>query len=124
MIVPSDPGHDGVVAVAVAEELVEVIDVIMTIDVAVPYELELGDEDAVLVADVGDEKEELPDWDDVPDEEDMVELPELSVELDVELLDRIVALADMEPLEGLIPVLIDVIVLPGDDDADEPVTEL
>jgi len=75
MMVPFELGHDRVeavalaVAVVVAEEPVEVVDVVMSVDVVVRYELELDDGDVILVASV----EELPGEDDVSNEEDVVE---------------------------------------------------
>ena len=74
-MVPFELGHDRVeavalaVAVVVAEEPVEVVDVVMSVDVVVRYELELDDGDVILVASV----EELPGEDDVSNEEDVVE---------------------------------------------------
>jgi hypothetical protein len=79
MMVPFELGHDRVeavaltVAVVVAEKLVEVVDVVMSVDVVVRYELELDDGDVILVASVEDKIEELPGEDDVSNEEDVVE---------------------------------------------------
>ena len=79
MMVPFELGHDRVeavalaVAVAVEEELVEVVDVVMSVDVVVKYELELDDGDVILVAGVEGKIEELPSEDDVSNEEDVVE---------------------------------------------------
>ena len=78
-MVPFELGHDRVeavalaVAVAVEEELVEVVDVVMSVDVVVKYELELDDGDVILVAGVEGKIEELPSEDDVSNEEDVVE---------------------------------------------------
>ena len=82
-MVPFELGHDRVeavalavalaVAVAVEEELVEVVDVVMSVDVVVKYELELDDGDVILVAGVEGKIEELPGEDDVSNEEDVVE---------------------------------------------------
>ena len=74
-MVPFELGHDRVEAVAVAlgEELVEVVDVVMSVDVVVKYELELDDGDVILVAGVEGKIEELPGEDDVSNEEDVVE---------------------------------------------------
>jgi hypothetical protein len=78
-MVPFELGHDRVeavalaVAVVVAEKLVEVVDVVMSVDVVVRYELELDDGDVILVASVEDKIEELPGEDDVSNEEDAVE---------------------------------------------------
>lgn len=79
MMVPFELGHDRIeavalaVAVAVEEELVEVVDVVMSVDVVVKYELELDDGDVILVAGVEGKIEELPSEDDVSNEEDVVE---------------------------------------------------
>jgi hypothetical protein len=89
MMVPFEPGHDRVeavalaVAVVVAEEPVEVVDVVMSVDVVVRNELEL-DGDVILVAGVEDKIEELPGEDDVSNEEDVVEF--LDEESVVELM--------------------------------------
>lgn len=78
-MVPFELGHDRVEAVAlavtvvVAEELVEVVDVVVGVEVVVRYELELDDGDVILVAGVEDKIEEPPDEDDIPNEEDVVE---------------------------------------------------
>jgi hypothetical protein len=77
-MVPFELGHDRVeavalaVAVVVAEEPVEVVDVVMSVDVVVRYELEL-DGDVILVASVEGKIDELPGEDDVSNEEDVVE---------------------------------------------------
>jgi hypothetical protein len=77
-MVPFELGHDRVeavalaVAVVVAEEPVEVVDVVMSVDVVVRYELEPDDGDVILVASVEDKIEELPCEDDVSNEEDVV----------------------------------------------------
>ena len=78
-MVPFEVGPDGVeavalaVAVVVAEEPVEVVDVVVSVDVVVRYEPELDDRGVILVAGVEDKIEELPGEDDVSNEEDVVE---------------------------------------------------
>jgi hypothetical protein len=81
-MVPFELGHDRVeavalaVAVVVAEELVEFVDVVISVDVVVRYELELDDGDVILVTGVEDKIEELPGEDDVSNKEDVVEFPD------------------------------------------------
>ena len=111
-MVPFELGHDRVEAVAlaaavvVAEELVEVVDVVMSVDVAVRYELELDNGGVILVAGVEDKIEELPGKDDVPNEEDVVEFLDGSV---VELmtedeLGEPVRVADKDMLDELLMI--------------------
>lgn len=81
MTVPFELGHDRVEAVVVAEELVGVVDVVMSDDVVFRYELEFDDGDVILVAGVEDKIGELPG------EEDG-EL-ELEVMLDITVLELV-----------------------------------
>jgi len=113
-MVPFELGHDRVEAVAlavtvvVAEELVEVVvDVVMSVDVVVRYELELDGRDVILVAGVEDKIEELPGEDDVPNEEDVVEfLDEESVVefMTEDVLEGPVRVADEDTLDELLMV--------------------
>lgn len=112
-MVPFELGHDRgeavelAVSVVVAEELVEVVGVVMSVDVVVRYELELDDGDVILVAGIEDKIEELPGEDDVPNEEDVVEFldEESVVELMMEdELEKPVRVVDEDTLNELLMV--------------------